>query len=129
MTEGTGMEPHGRTNGAAKPFWTLESLERYLSDKIDGLEKLFMAESRAAKEAVSIAMTAAEKAAQKAENAAHDRAESVTGRLDKIENTLSGIGGVSKGVGATTAVIVQIISSLASIGAIIGVVMVLMGHK
>src|ERR1039458_6067705 len=40
-------------------------VEANLSTRIDGIEKLFASENRAAKEAVSIAMTAAEKAGGK----------------------------------------------------------------
>jgi hypothetical protein len=73
-------------------------------------------------------MTAAEKASQKAEIAADERTRSIAVRLDKMEQTLSTSSGVSQGVGASAAILFQIISSLASIGAIIGVIMVLVKH-
>lgn len=118
-------------------FLTLESLERHmndkissmvanLTDKIEGVERFFTAENRAAKDAVSIAMTAAEKAAQKAEIAADERTKSITLRLDKMEHTLAAMGGVKQGVGTSIAAVVQVISSIASIAAIISVVVVLM---
>jgi Tfp pilus assembly protein PilE len=120
-------------------FLTLESLERHLNDKItsavanltdkiEGVERFFTAENRAAKDAVSIAMTAAEKAAQKAEIAADERTKSITLRLDKMEHTLAAMGGVSRGVGLSATGVVQTISSLASLGAIVSVVVVLLKH-
>jgi hypothetical protein len=132
------MTDTGTQNGSR--FLTLESLERHLNDKIasveknltdkiEGVERFFTAENRAAKDAVSIAMTAAEKAAQKAEIAADERTKSITLRLDKMEHTLAALGGVSRGVGMSTAAVVQIISSLASIGGILTVVVMLVrGH-
>ena len=73
-------------------------------------------------------MTAAEKASQKAEIAADERTRSIAVRLDKMEQTLATSGGVQQGVGVSVAILFQIISSLASIAAIIGVLMVLSRH-
>ena len=103
----------------------IESVEASLANRIEGVEKFFTAENKAAKDAVSIAMTAAEKAAQKAENAADERTKSITIRLEKIDQTLAASGGHNTGVSSSTALLFQVISSFASIGAIIGLVVVL----
>ena len=103
-------------------------VEANLSTRIDGIEKLFASENRAAKEAVSIAMTAAEKAGGKSELAADERSREILLRLDRMEQTLAISGGRAGGVTASTAFLFQIVSSLASVAAIIGVIFLLVSR-
>jgi hypothetical protein len=112
------------------------AVETNLTDRIIGVEKFFTAENRAAKDAVSIAMTAAEKAAQKTEVQADERSRNQTAsyttmldgvmkRLDQIDKTIAESGGWQHGVGASMAVIFQIVSS---IGVIVGLIVLFMHH-
>jgi HK97 family phage major capsid protein len=51
--------------------------------------------------------------------------KSIVKRIDNLDNALSVASGKTQGVGVSTAFVVQIISSVASIGAILGVIIVL----
>src|ERR1019366_9154468 len=114
----------------------IEAVENNLTDKINNVEKYFTAENKASKEAVTIAMTAAEKAAGKTEIAADERARTqttayttmldvVVKRLDQIDKTIATTGGWQHGVGASLATIFQVISSF---GVIIGIIVLFMRH-
>jgi flagellin-like hook-associated protein FlgL len=112
------------------------AVENNLTNRIVGVEKFFTAENRSAKDAVSIAMTAAEKAAQKTEIAADERSrtqttayttmlDGVMKRLDQIDKAIAESGGWQHGVGSSLATTFQIISS---IGVAIGIIYILMKH-
>jgi hypothetical protein len=113
------------------------AVETNLTDKIIGVKEFFTAENKAAKEAVTIAMTASEKASQKTEVSADDRSRTQTAaytalidgvlkRLDTIDTTLATAGGWQHGVGSSLGTIFQFISSL---GVIIGLFVVVMQHR
>jgi hypothetical protein len=102
----------------------------------------------ASEKAINAAMAAAEKAVTKAEVAAEKRFDSVNEfrnamkdqqstfadknqtdfRLGAIEKRLENIGGKSEGVGMSAVVVFQIISSVASLSAVVGVAIVLIRH-
>ena len=114
----------------------INAVETNLTDRIVGVEKFFTAENRAAKEAVTIAMTASEKAAQKTEIAADERSRTQTAsytamldgvmkRLDQIDKTIAESGGRREGIGSSLATIFQTISSF---GVIIGLVVLFLRH-
>lgn len=104
--------------------WTLDTLEKYLSSRIDGI-----------KDNTSIAMAAADKAVSKAETAAEKRFDSVNEfreamkdqqasfadkqqtdfRLKAIEGRLKEIGGVSIGVAVSASVVVGLVTAMAAI--------------
>jgi hypothetical protein len=115
----------------------IDAVESNLTDKIVNVEKFFTAENRAAKEAVTIAMTASEKASQKTEIQADERTQTQTAayttmidavlkRLDQIDATLAASGGWQRGVGSSLAMIFQIIASL---GVIVGLIVIVMQHR
>ena len=104
----------------------INAVEANLTNRIVGVERFFTAENKAAKEAVTIAMTASDKANLKTEDAATDRAKEVLKRLDQIDTTLATSGGWQHGVGSSVATLFQVISSL---GVIIGLFVVVMQHR
>jgi Flp pilus assembly protein TadB len=115
----------------------IDAVETNLTNRIEGVEKFFTAEGKAAKDAVSIAMTAAEKAAQKKEISDDERAktqttaytamnDAVMKRLDQINNSIAESGGWQHGVGSSLAMLFQII---ASVGVIIGLIVIVMQHR
>lgn len=114
----------------------ISAVETNLTDRIVGVEKFFTAENKAAKEAVTIAMTASEKAAQKTEIAADERSRTQTAsytamldgvmkRLDQIDKTIAESGGRREGIGSSLVTIFQTISSL---GVIIGLIVLFLRH-
>ena len=114
----------------------IEAVEINLTDKIINVEKFFTAENRAAKEAVTIAMTAEEKAAGKTEIAADERARTQTAayttmldvvvkRLDQIDKTIAASGGWQHGVGSSLATLFQVVSSM---GVIVGIIVLILRH-
>jgi hypothetical protein len=114
----------------------IDAVETNLTGRIVGVEKFFTAENKAAKDAVSIAMTATEKAAQKKEISDDERArtqttsytamnDAVMKRLDQITKAIDESGGWKHGVGSSLNIFFQII---ASIGVIIGVFYIAMKH-
>ena len=113
------------------------AVEANLTDRIVSVEKFFTAENRAAKEAVTIAMTASEKAAQKTEIAADERSRTQTAsytamldgvmkRLDQIDNSISESGGWQHGVGSSLGTLFQVISSA---GVILGLIIIFLEHQ
>lgn len=171
--------PHG---------WTLDTLEEYLTSKLNLLEKYttnlsnereavnkerFNSSDRAVttamtaqEKAISAAMAASEKAILKAEAAAEKRSEAsneiraamidqqknfadkaqtefrfgaldqrleenlraLAKRLELIDSALGVSGGRAQGVGMTMGAIVQVITSVAAIGTIIGLIIVIAKH-
>jgi hypothetical protein len=113
------------------------AVETNLTDKIVGVEKFFTAENRAQKEAVTIAMTASEKAAQKTEIAADERSRTQTAsyttmldgvmkRLDMIDKTIAETGGRREGIGSSLGTLFQVISSMS---VIIGLITIYLQHQ
>jgi hypothetical protein len=114
----------------------IDAVETNLTSRIEGVEKFFTAENKAAKEAVTIAMTASEKAAQKTEINADERArtqttayttmlDGVMKRLDQIDRSIAESGGWKNGVGSSLAIAFQIVSS---IGVVLGILFILVKH-
>ena len=113
------------------------AVEANLTDKIVSVEKFFTAENKAAKEAVTIAMTASEKAAQKTEIAADERSRTQTAsytamldgvlkRLDQIDKTIAETGGRREGIGSSLGTLFQVISSLS---VVIGLITIYLQHQ
>src|SRR5665811_384609 len=104
----------------------INAIETNLTDKIVGVKELFTSENRGQKEAVTVAMTASDRANAKTEDAANDRTKEVLKRLDLIDKAIADSGGWSRGVGSSLERIFQIIASL---GVIIGLFVVVMQHR
>jgi len=119
--------------------WTLETLKEHLTAKIDGLEKYTTDLSAAAKEAISAAMTASEKAILKAEVSADKRAEAsneiraamidqqkffanreqtefrlgaIDIKLGELERTIAASGGKAQGFSSLAGIISQVIAAV-----------------
>lgn len=180
-----GPEPCGETSPHG---WTLDTLEEYLTSKVNALEKYvtnlsneretvnrerFSSSEKAVttamtaqEKAISAAMAASEKAILKAEAAAEKRSEAsneiraamidqqknfadkaqtefrfgaldqrleenikaLAKRLELIDASIGISGGRTQGVGMTMGAIVQVITSIAAIGTIIGLVIVIARH-
>ena len=103
----------------------IDAVKSDLTDKILNVEKFFNAETRGQKEAVTIAMTASDRASAKTEDTANERTKEVLKRLDLIDTAIAESGGWNRGVGSSMGTIFQIISSL---GVIIGLIVIIMQH-
>ena len=114
----------------------IDAVRTELTDKIAGVKEFFTAENRAAKDAVSIAMTAAEKAAQKTEIAADERSRTqtaaYTAMLDGLMKRLDQIDKTIAESGGwqhgVGSSLATIFQVVSSIGVIIGIIFILMRH-
>ena len=115
----------------------INAVESNLTDKIVGVKEFFNAENRAAKEAVTIAMTASKEASQKTELQADERTRTQTAsytilidgvlkRLDQIDATIAESGGWQHGVGSSLGTLFQVISSMS---VIIGLITIYLQHQ